>query len=117
MLGGAYSVDKDWRIEGESWWPDEQPSEKVKAYCEVRLAEADWKVDYVFSHTCPYKYTPTEAFLPGLDRSTVDISTEEWLDDIEDKLTYTKWYCGHWHIEKVIDNVRFIFHGIRKLGN
>ena len=36
-------------------------------------------------------------------------STEEWLDKIEDKLSYSQWYCGHYHTDKTIDNLRFLF--------
>ncbi len=63
----------------------------------------------VLSHTCPLRYEPTEAFLPGLNRSTVDDSTERWLDTIEARLSYERWYCGHFHIEKKIDKLQFMF--------
>lgn len=34
VLGGAYSVDKDFRIiHGYGWWADEQPSEEIKEAC------------------------------------------------------------------------------------
>lgn len=36
-------------------------------------------------------------------------STEIWLDSIEDKLTYRKWYCGHYHTEKKIDRLQIMF--------
>ena len=48
------------------------------------------------SHTCPRKYEPVEHFMPGIDQSKVDKSTENWLDTIEDRLDYKEWYCGHW---------------------
>jgi 3-oxoacid CoA-transferase subunit A len=50
-------------------------------------------------------------FISGLDQSTVDDSTEKWLDDIEDKLDYKAWYCGHWHTDKRIDKMHFLFEG------
>lgn len=53
--------------------------------------------------------------LHGLEQSKVDTSTEEWLDKIEDRLDYQKWYCGHWHINKQIDKMEFLFHDIRLL--
>ena len=46
---------------------------------------------------------PIEAFMPGLDQSLVDHSTEEWLDYLESKLNYKAWFCGHWHMDKRID--------------
>ncbi len=41
--------------------------------------------------------------MEGLDQSKVDRTTEEWLDKIEDRLNYQKWYCGHYHTEKKVD--------------
>ena len=61
------------------------------------------------SHTCPRKYEPTEVFLSSLDQSSVDKSTEDWLDGIEDRLDYKKWYCGHHHTRKQVDKIQFMF--------
>lgn len=116
-IGGAYSVDKYYRIEnGWGWWDDEQPSEVIKGYVENRLYEIDWKIDYVLSHTCPLKYEPVEVFLKFIDQSSVDKSTEEWLDEIESKLDYGKWYCGHYHTDKTIDKMRFMFDDFVRLS-
>ena len=102
--------DKYYRLAmGYHWFPDEQPSEEIKARVENKLDEQGWQIDTVLTHTCPYGYTPTEAFLGGIDQSTVDNSTELWLDTIEKKLSYNAWYCGHWHIEKRIDKIHFLF--------
>ena len=109
-IGRAYSVDKYYRIaSGYTWFEDEQPSDEIKAYVEAQLEKRNWCVDIVLSHTCPFRYQPTEAFLQGIDQSTVDNSTEIWLDNIEEKLSYTKWYCGHFHTEKQIDKFEFMF--------
>ncbi len=110
VIGGAYSVDKYYRVARNwGWWSDEQPSAEIKAYVERQLKECSWKVDLVLSHTVPVKYEPTEVFLEGLDQSTVDKSTEEWLGEIEAKLNYRKWYAGHYHTEKKIDKLEIMF--------
>ncbi|MBE6659112.1 MAG: serine/threonine protein phosphatase [Ruminococcaceae bacterium] len=110
-IGGAYSVDKYYRLmQGFGWWQDEQPSEEIKAYVERQLASHT--VDVILSHTCPYKYEPIEMFLTGIDQSTVDTSTELWLDQIEEKTEYKAWYCGHWHINKRVEKIHFLFHSV-----
>lgn len=48
-LGGAFSVDKRWRIEGESWWPEETITEG-----DVHRATEGGAVDVVVSHDCPW---------------------------------------------------------------
>lgn len=109
VIGGAYSVDKFYRLaRGYSWWEDEQPSEEIKAHIEQQLRENC--IDVILSHTCPYKYEPREMFLPGIDQSTVDDSTERWLDQIEESTDYVAWFCGHWHTDKRIDKMHFLFH-------
>ena len=50
-----------------------------------------------------------------IDQNTVDDSTERWLDGIEEKVDYKAWLCGHWHIEKKIDKLRFLFHDVVSL--
>jgi len=66
-------------------------------------------VDAVLTHTCPELYVPQEAFLSSVDQSTVDIGTEVWLDSIAERLSYKAWCCGHWHINKRIDKMHFLF--------
>ena len=112
-IGGAYSVDKFYRLaRGYGWWPDEQPSQEIKDKVIQTLDACGWQVDTVLSHTCPYPYEPREAFLPMIDQSTVDDSTEKWLEEIERKLKYDHWFCGHWHIDKHIDRMHFLFHSV-----
>ena len=109
VIGGAYSIDWMLRIPGRSWWPDEQPSPELKACVESKLDQIGWKVDVVLSHTVPLKYEPVEVFLPGIDQRKVDKSTEQWLDQIEERLHYGKWYAGHYHTKKKKDRLQIMF--------
>ena len=38
-----------------------------------------------------------------MEQEEVDKSTEIWMDEIESKLSYKKWYFGHTHIPANID--------------
>ena len=109
VIGGAYSVDKYSRLlAGAPWFPGEQPDETIRSYVEAQLAQAGWRVDYVFSHAAPLQYEPRHAFLPGINQALVDKSTEIWLDSIERRLHYKRWFCGHYHIDDQVGPVRIL---------
>lgn len=101
VIGGAYSVDKMQRIAwGEGWWPDEQPDAATRARVEAALDKRDWQIGAILSHTCPLRCEPVEMFLSNIDQSRVDKTTEEWLNTLEEKATYRRWFCGHFHTDK-----------------
>ena len=51
--------------------------------------------------------------MQGLDQSKVDKFLEHFLDKIEENISYDKWYCGHYHTEKQIDKLEFMFGRIK----
>lgn len=115
VIGGAYSVDKHFRLKnGYNWYESEQPNEKTKEIVISKLRSMNNKIDIILSHTCPYKYIPREMFLEGIDQSTVDNSTEYFLDKVEDVVDYKLWYCGHYHTDKKIDKMIFMFYNIEE---
>lgn len=117
-IGGAYSVDKYYRLaRGWQWFDTEQPTDEVKAFVEEQLSQRGNKIDVVLSHTCPLRYEPIEVFLPGIDQSRVDKSTEKWLGKIEASIEYKRWYCGHYHTSKKIDKMQFMFEDISDIKN
>lgn len=135
VVGGAHSVDKIYRIEnGCEWWEDEEPSDFTKKQFEKVLGERDNKIDYIFSHTVPYKYEPSEMFLSNKKKRRkkkklkskkvekevildIDKTVEQWLDIIEENTTYTKWYAGHYHTDKAVDRLRIMHHDIEALDD
>lgn len=118
VIGGAYSVDKHYRINhGYNWYESEQPSDIIKSEVRNILVLNNNKIDIILSHTCPFKYLPYEAFLSCIDQSKVDNSTEIFLDEIENNTEYKVWYCGHYHIDKKIDKIRFMMNDIDILNN
>lgn len=115
-IGGAYSVDKYYRIiHRMAWFDTEQPSDEIKEYVELQLEKCNWQVDYVLSHTVPIDYEPVWAFISGLDQSTVDKSTEIWLQKIADKLEFECWFAGHYHVESEEESIRIMFNNYEKL--
>ena len=112
VIGGAYSVDKEYRLMyGHQWFKDEQLSKQEMNNILDKVKNKHF--DIVLTHTCPYKYEPKETFKLKLDQSKIDKSMEHFLDKIEESIDYNKWYCGHYHIEKQIDKLEFMFGRIK----
>ena len=122
VCGGAYSVDKYYRLErGWNWWPDEQPNEKTKKkiWNITHDPQID-DIDVMLTHTCPFRFIPTELFIGGIDQSTVDQSTEIFFDNIYE--CYPNdckpfWYFGHFHGNKYTDDYVMLFDDIIKFGD
>lgn len=52
-FGGAYSIDKMYRAEGISWFPEEIPSKEEYEEGWTNLEKEDFQVDYILTHTAP----------------------------------------------------------------
>ena len=109
VIGGAYSVDKEHRIiNGWSWFPTEQLSAAEQD--EITHKVSGQGFDFVFSHTCPFPWMPTDLFLPMIDQSRVDSSMELWLDKLRYKIDYKVWCYGHFHTDRVENYFASIFY-------
>lgn len=100
VLGGAYSIDKDYRIENHyPWFEYEQLTEKEKShiYNEVKGK----RFDFVLSHTCPISWEPTDLFLNYINQSKVDKSMELWLEEIKNIIGFKVWLFGHYHADRL----------------
>ena len=113
VIGGAYSIDKNiWLTYGWHWFKDEQLNKS-----EMNMILEKYQgthVDVILSHTSPKKYEPVEVFLSGINQNTVDKTMEEFLDTVEETIKYDKWYCGHYHTEKIVDKIEFMFENIKE---
>ena len=115
VIGGAYSIDKDLRlISHYPWFQDEQLNKKEQNLILKKVKGNHY--DIVLSHTCPNKYLPVESFKFGVEKPNVDKSMELFLDKIEESITYDKWYCGHYYIEKQVDKMEFMYGRMKVFG-
>ncbi|MCF0142059.1 MAG: metallophosphoesterase [Parasporobacterium sp.] len=117
VMGGATSVDKMFREEGISWWKEEEPSMDELANGLDHLEAVGHKVDYIITHTCPEKVRNV-VFEAYQDFIKYQSRVEQFLDVVYEKTDYTKWYCGHIHIDKeLLDyRIRVLYRGVVKLG-
>jgi hypothetical protein len=100
VLGGALSIDKEFRRPNISWWKREywDETEKIKLFL---LLEKHKKFDYVLSHTGPGRIN--RAIFPviraGLKPKLFD-EVAALNEEIDGKIKCKQWFCGHWHIDK-----------------
>lgn len=114
VLGGAYSIDKWHRLaragysadEAETanpkkcgWFKDECLTQEEMYDISNRIAGN--KYDFIFSHTCPLSWEPSDLFLHGIDQSTVDKSMEVWMDGLKEYVDWRIWLFGHYHADRV----------------
>lgn len=116
VMGGATSVDKAYRKEGESWWPEEEPSEETLEFAMENLARYDNEVDYIITHTCP-EIIKTEFLFKSEFYKEYESRVEQFLDIVLDNVRCKKWYLGHIHIDLDIRefNMKIIFNDIERL--
>lgn len=96
-IGGARSVDKDWRTPGLDWWAQEVPDAEERARAEAKVAEVG-KVDYVLTHCPPTREMDSLTRKLGIGK-TPD-AYADWLDrEVSMKLGYERWFYGHMHVD------------------
>jgi 3-oxoacid CoA-transferase subunit A len=102
VLGGAYSVDKHYRIQnGWQWFENEQLTTAEMRTCMFNMKEYYQEFDLVLSHTCPYEWRPTDLFLNFIDQSTVDNTMELWMDEVQREIPWGIWLFGHYHQDRL----------------
>ena len=117
-MGGANSVDRQWRTEGVDWWPDEVPDELQIMRGEGRLRSVGWEVDYVVTHEASRmarRRARDEGLLPTPPHEDRLMA---WLDRVEQRLTFRRWYMGHYHRDLDLDDRHTIlYHRLVRIGD
>jgi len=105
-IGGAFSIDREWRTEGYTWWPEEELS-----YGELQLLTDKYlevKPRIMVTHTCP-EVVITSLF-PISYKSIIPSRTQQALQGMWEAHKPDFWIFGHWHYsaDKTILGTRFI---------
>jgi 3-oxoacid CoA-transferase subunit A len=111
VIGGAYSVDKKYRLlraglteeindpKKSGWFSDETLSNQEKYKIQVDILNKEY--DLILTHTCPYEFEPTDLFLNFINQEEVDKSMEYFLDWVKDNTKWKVWLFGHYHADRV----------------
>ena len=97
-FGGAASHDRDFRTEGKNWWNKELPSEEEMNAGIQNLEKARWDVNFVITHCAPTNIQKKIA--PDYEENILT----DFLQSVKEKLSYEKWFFGHYHKDQTIDD-------------
>ena len=97
FVGGAFSIDREYREHGRTWFDEEILTRKEAE--EIAARPGLGKADIVVTHTCPAAALPEVCAVCGINPEWIENSeTEESLEMLRPKFTRaTDWYFGHWH--------------------
>ena len=99
-FGGAKSIDRDYRVLGESYWLEEEPSSNDVKRLSKSFGDID-SVDFVLTHTCS---NTTLHKMKRIKPFNDNCETRDVLDRIEEKLSSrVLWFYGHFHVDEVVD--------------
>lgn len=112
VIGGAYSVDKEYRLKraglserennpkATGWFSNEMLTE-YEQDC-IYNAYKNQNFDLILTHTCPVSWEPTDLFLPMIDQNKVNKSMENFLEKMRQCITFKYWFMGHYHDDRII---------------
>lgn len=98
-MGGGNSIDKAYRVPHRSWWKQEMPSDEEKETGIKNLELHNNEVDYIITHTAP-----TDIVIQIRDVNGDELPLNEYLLQIKHNVKFKKWFFGHFHENKIIDN-------------
>lgn len=108
LIGGASSIDKEWRVKDYTWWEDEELSqatldELVQKYLEL-------KPRVMITHTCPKEVADNVMVLHRMDRVGAISRTEKAFQQMLNGHRPELWVFGHWHhsVDFISGKTKFI---------
>lgn len=108
-MGGAYSVDRGWRVRDASWWEQELPNDEEYCTASETLAMSNYKVDYILSHDAP----DSVIMRMGLSPNPRGAELTGFLEWVFRKVEFRKWFFGHYHSDLMFDDKSYcMYNGI-----
>lgn len=104
VFGGCKSSPK-WKEMG-LWFDGEEPSDEDIETAYNNLSSCNYTVDYILTHK--YENDP--------NRSHLTEKLYELVKFIDEKVSFKKWYAGHWHIDETYDDKHvFVYNTLKTL--
>jgi hypothetical protein len=113
VLGGALSLDKEFRTEFVSWWKKEE-----WGYLETEdlltLLKTENEFDYVFSHSAPVEAGKYLSKFKGYNGLPIDITngfdtTVKLNSAVYSMIKFKHWFFGHYHVRFTEDEFSCLY--------
>lgn len=108
VVNGADSHDKAFRKEGKSWWAQEKITQDDANKALITLTQYNDKVDFIFTHTGGTEVCKMLGFSPT--------SSDFMLDLVLNTAEYDEHFCGHYHVDKLIDKTRVLYDDVMMIA-
>lgn len=108
FIGGAQSVDRQFRTEGYDWWPDEELSiEELGDLIDVYVGA---KPRVMITHDCPEEVAEAMEAHSGRRKLDLQSRTRQALQSMWSAHSPELWVYGHWHysFDHVLRGTRFV---------
>lgn len=107
FIGGAESIDKQYRTQGHDWFPEESiTAEDINSI-------PDGRIDMVISHTAPtfvVEQMDIEILPIHSKDGRYNAPSSVYLDYVFDLYKPKLWYFGHWHVARDLNIEGCAFH-------
>ena len=94
------------------WWKDEEFNYAEAKVAYENLNKVNWEVDYVLTHSAPFSIKDK---LYGNNNLYAPSSTERMLEAILRNIKFKRWYFGHYHIDKNMNNFKAMYENIERM--
>ena len=88
-----------YRVKGISWWEEEMPTQEEMQTGLGNLENNNWNVDYIITHDCTSSAT---ALYSHGSFKTDELNA--YLEEIRCRCEFKKWFFGHLHEDKQIND-------------
>jgi predicted phosphodiesterase len=103
-IGGALSIDREYRNDGTSWWHQEYLSYTEELKCLTNLDKHNWEVDFMLTHTCPTSQVSNftiDDYSPKYDDKVASFIHKIVRDK---RFKCPENHFGHFHLDKIVYN-------------
>ena len=108
-MGGGFSIDKNRRIDGITWWKEEMPNFTEMKFGMDQLLAMNCKVDFILTHTCSHRsFNKIAEKFDMKHKIEGEESLRDFFEWIENNVDFDEWHFGHFHDDFELDEKHFL---------